>query len=236
MSRNRSMPSRLSFWSLPRYTAGLTLLSLTTINIPSLAQESVAEQVRQLTEAMNRVQAQLQASQRQLEEMRAQLRALQASEGIPAESSAGQTGESDAAKLAAQVDELRERQAVQETQIAVQEQTKVESESKFPVKVSGLVLMNGFVNTRNVDMVCNPDARSTGRRQYGCVDTADDSRPGYARTAPSGRAQPRRPSRGFRWKLGCWRVYERIWSRSGPLAYGSCGSGLGSHRAVLLHG
>lgn len=167
MSRNRSMPSRLSFWSLPRYTAGLTLLSLSTINIPSVAQESVAEQVRQLTEAMNRVQAQLEASQRQLEEMRTQLRALQASEGIPAESSANQTGESDAAKLAAQVDELRERQAVQETQIAVQEQTKVESGSKFPVKVSGLVLMNGFVNTRNVDMSATPTLAVPGAGSTG---------------------------------------------------------------------
>ena len=50
----------------------------------------------------------------------------------------------------------RDDMTLQEAQIAVQEQTKVESESRFPVKVSGLVLMNGFVNTRAVDMAATP--------------------------------------------------------------------------------
>ena len=41
---------------------------------------------------------------------------------------------------------------MQESQIATQEQAKVESESKYSVKITGLLLMNGFVNTRAVDM------------------------------------------------------------------------------------
>jgi hypothetical protein len=121
----------------------------------ALAQD-VTDKVRQLTEAMSRVQAQLNESQRQLEQMRHQLAALQGETGISKDSTPAQTAESDAAKLAAQVEDLRERQSLQESQVAVQEQTKVESESRFPVKVSGLVLMNGFVNTRNVDMAATP--------------------------------------------------------------------------------
>jgi hypothetical protein len=120
------------------------------------AQEDVAEKVKQLTEAMTRVQAQLDESQRQLEEMRRQLLTLKGEGATAANPPAPQTAESDAAKLAAEVEDLRERQSLQETQIAVQEQTKVESESRFPVKVSGLVLMNGFVNTRAVDMAATP--------------------------------------------------------------------------------
>jgi hypothetical protein len=120
------------------------------------AQEDVADKVRHLTEAMSRVQAQLDESQRQLEEMRHQLSALQGETGKATDPASSQTAESDAVKLATEVEDLRERQSLQEAQIAVQEQTKVESESRFPVKVSGLVLMNGFVNTRAVDMAATP--------------------------------------------------------------------------------
>ena len=120
------------------------------------AQDEMTEKVKQLTQAMSRVQAQLNDSQRQLEEMRRQLAALQNGAGNAAGPAPSQIEESDAARLAAQVEDLRERQSVQESQIAVQEQTKVESESRFPVKVSGMVLMNGFVNTQNVDMAATP--------------------------------------------------------------------------------
>jgi len=131
------------------------------------AQDDVAEKVKQLTEAMTRVQAQLNESQRQLEEMRQQLAELQIRAGKASDPAPSQTADSDAAKLAAQVEDLRERQSLQEAQIAVQEQTKVESESRFPVKVSGLLLMNGFVNTRNVDMAATPTLAVPGSGSAG---------------------------------------------------------------------
>ena len=127
------------------------------------AQDDVAEKVKQLTEAMSRVQAQLNESQKQLEELRQQLAALQGASAPAGE----QNGASDAAKLAAQVEDLRERQALQETQIAVQEQAKVESESKYPVKLSGLVLMTGFANTGNVDMAATPTIAIPGSGSSG---------------------------------------------------------------------
>src|ERR1700728_4202665 len=54
------------------------------------------------------------------------------------------------------LDEIRERQAIEESQIATHEITKVETESKYPLKVSGLLLLNGFVNTRQVDVSASP--------------------------------------------------------------------------------
>ena len=164
MRRKCSMPSRY------RRRAGLVALLSTLMIVPSCAaQQSVAEQVRQLTAAMDRVQSQLEASQRQLEEMRRQLEALQGHAETVADPPSAQAAQLDAAKLAAQVDELRERQTMQETQIGVQEQTKVESESRFPVKVSGLVLMNGFVNTRNVDMPSTPTLAVPGGGSTGAT-------------------------------------------------------------------
>ena len=154
------MPSDRSCYG-PRGKSALILTLFCALSVclcPCIAraQEDVAEKVKQLTEAMTRVQAQLDESQRQLEEMRRQLLTLKGEGATAANSPTPQTAESDAAKLAAEVEDLRERQSLQETQIAVQEQTKVESESRFPVKVSGLVLMNGFVNTRAVDMSATP--------------------------------------------------------------------------------
>lgn len=162
MRQNRSMISRISYRSV--YGELLALLCLLSAGFEARAQQSVGDQVQQLTDAMNRVQAQLDASQRQLEELRRQLASLQGVNVPPSP-----PAESDAAKLAAQVDELREHQAVMESQIAVQDQTKVESESKFPVKVSGLVLMNGFVNTRNVDMAATPTVAVPGAGSTGAT-------------------------------------------------------------------
>jgi hypothetical protein len=59
-------------------------------------------------------------------------------------------------ELQSAVQEIRDREAMQESQIATQEQTKIESESKYPVKVTGLLLFNGFVNTRAVDNPATP--------------------------------------------------------------------------------
>jgi hypothetical protein len=62
----------------------------------------------------------------------------------------------DAEQLAAQVEALKENQAMQQSEIATHEQSKVESASKYPVKVSGLILLSAFVNTGQVDMPATP--------------------------------------------------------------------------------
>lgn len=124
--------------------------------------EILAQQMQKLTDAMGRVQAQLEQSQRELAAMRAQLSALQsqvAQNEAPAAPSTSSSG--------ATIDDLRERQAIDETQIATQEQSKVESESRYPVKITGMLLLNGFVNSGDVDMpatptVAFPGAGSTG--------------------------------------------------------------------------
>jgi hypothetical protein len=129
-------------------------------------QESLSQQIQKLTEAMASTQAQLELSERQIIEMQKQLKALQqqmaqnsSTETAPAppisvsSSSAAQNQPTD---IPSAVQDIREREAIQESQIATQEQTKVESESKFPVKVTGLLLLNGFVNTGAVDMAATP--------------------------------------------------------------------------------
>jgi hypothetical protein len=125
--------------------------------------ESLRQQLQQLTDAMTHTQAQLEESQRQLQEIRGQLAALQKqlAESAPATTAAS------TAQLSAAVNEIREQQSLEESQIATHEQAKVESESKFPVKLNGLILFNGFVNTRQVDLPATPTIVLPGKGTTG---------------------------------------------------------------------
>jgi hypothetical protein len=56
---------------------------------------------------------------------------------------------------------------MQDAQIATHDQTKVGSESKYPVKITGLILFNGFVNTSGVDIPATPTVASPGSGSTG---------------------------------------------------------------------
>lgn len=114
---------------------------------------ALALKVQQLTEALSQAQKQIEQSQHELEQLRAQLSTIQ--QQLADNSDAAATS-SSAAQLSAAVEQIREQQALAETQIATHEQSKVESESKYPVKLSGLVLLTGFVNTAQVDNPVTP--------------------------------------------------------------------------------
>jgi hypothetical protein len=143
-------------------------------------QNSISQQVQRLNDAMVNAQGQIEESQRQLSEMRRQLAALQAQ--MTGSQSNNQTLASDslvagshassnntAATYAAEIQDIRERQSIQESQIATHEQTKVESESKYPVKITGLLLFNGFVNTNAVDIPATPTVAIPGSGNTGAT-------------------------------------------------------------------
>jgi hypothetical protein len=139
--------------------------SLRHISAQTADQAALEQKIQQLTDAMAKTQAQLEESQRELATMRQQLSALQremSQNGAETTMTASAPGSSPAAaqeepeSTAGAIQDLRERQAIVESEIATQAQSKVESESKYPVKLTGLLLMNGFVNTTGVDMATTP--------------------------------------------------------------------------------
>jgi len=140
-------------------------------------QESLSQKIQELTDAMTRTQAQLEQSQHQLDEMRRQLAALESQmkqgggvvsvPATPATESSTATNQAGPVTSASQIQDIRERQALQQSQIATHEQTKVESESKYPVKITGLLLLNGFVNTNAVDMAATPTLAVPGSGSTG---------------------------------------------------------------------
>src|SRR6201988_1804268 len=152
--------------------------SMPLLGAQTTTQQGIAQQIQDLTNAVTRTQAELQATQRELVDMRMQLAALKqqievsgsgpvgaaplsaSGSSDPASSVAPQSGSASAETSAIQ--DLRERQALQESQIATLDQSKVESESKYPVKLTGLILMNGFVNTGAVEMPATPTVALPG--------------------------------------------------------------------------
>jgi uncharacterized coiled-coil protein SlyX len=136
-------------------------------------QDSLSQQIQRLTDAMARTQAQLEQSQAQLDEMRKQLAALQsqmaqdAAATVSPATSSSSAPQVTSAAMAAEIRDIREHQSIQASQIATHEQAKVESESKYPIKITGLLLLNGFVNTKAVDMPATPTLALPGTGSTG---------------------------------------------------------------------
>jgi chromosome segregation ATPase len=149
--------------NLPGYRLLIPMLLLATglvdaqqtRNNPPSVTETVQAQVDRLAEMVNREQAALESSQRQIEELRRQVAALQG-QLVETRQAPQQTEEEAVARLNADVESIREHQELQQSQIATHEQDKVESASKYPVKLTGLILMNTFVNTAAVDVIQSP--------------------------------------------------------------------------------
>lgn len=147
---------RRAMWIVPLFAAVF-------IAAPRLsAQESVTEKMERLDSAILRVQTQVEESQRELRELQQQMATLRQQAGFPVKDSPVVPALPDAARLAAAVEEIRERQDAQEAALAAHEQAKVESASKYPVTVNGMILINGFVNTRAVDWPSTPTLALSG--------------------------------------------------------------------------
>jgi hypothetical protein len=157
----------------PRRAIGVVALvaaSMISLACPSYCQSSAAQSVRietteerlqRLSASVLRVQAQMDAYKTELQDLETQLAALRqqmeaggGGTAIPAP--VGATNRGDPAVLSTSIEEVNERQAVEESQIATHEQSKVETVSKYPLKVTGLLLFNSYVNTRRVDTAVNP--------------------------------------------------------------------------------
>jgi hypothetical protein len=157
------------------------VLSARSVRGQSASQEALAQKVQELNDAMARTQALLEKSQHELEEMRLQLSDLQRQIALGSSSAAAplasvvagstpsEPSQDSSDSTGATIQDLRERQAVQESEIAAQEQTKVESESKYPVKVTGMLIMSGFKNTGGVDLAASPSVATGGPGNAGAT-------------------------------------------------------------------
>lgn len=160
-------------WMIPPTLWIVLIPAVQTVHAQNASPAALSAQIEHLTNAIARTQSQLDESQRELDEMRKELSQLKGQvanntpgSGTPAVEDT-QDSSSAADANAAAVDDLREREAVNESKIATHEQDKVESESKYPVRVTGLLLLNGFVNTSAVNAASTPTVAVPGSGSTG---------------------------------------------------------------------
>ncbi len=134
----------------------LIFLLLTLLPSPALRAQNVsqsnspaaalsqAELVERLAVSVDQAEAKLKASQAELDALKQQLEQMRAE--VAASRLPQQTADSKS----------DEQSGLEESQIATLDQIKVESVSKFPLRISGTILLNGFFNTGHVDQASAP--------------------------------------------------------------------------------
>lgn len=122
--------------------------------------QALQQRVDKLAAMLAQEESALQESQLRIHELHKQVAELQAdlagAQNTAPTTSSGR-GHGDAiARLDSEVNAMREQQELQQSEIATHDQTKVESASKFPVKLTGLILVNAFLNSTGVDSIQTP--------------------------------------------------------------------------------
>lgn len=140
----------------------LTTLSAKAQSGSSLEAPPVSQQLEKLASALRATEQQVEQSQQQIGQMQAEierLRAQLAATAVPAQQGRAATpplqptNENDARAA-----ETSEEMDVLKSISAQQQQTKVESSSRLPVRLTGLVLFNTFVNQGVVDQIDLPSS------------------------------------------------------------------------------
>ena len=148
---------------VPLYAQSTTSVPSAPSSSPTADPHSVEleQKVETISSALAVTHQQLQQSQQEIEQLREELaqikKQLALVQPVPAQSS-GTADAVDAAKnTATTIEALQEQQQTLEAQVKLHDQTKVESSSKYPLRVSGLILFNSFINRGTVDNIDLPE-------------------------------------------------------------------------------
>lgn len=115
------------------------------------------QKLEAISSSLVATQQQLQQSQQQIQQLQEELTKIRkqlASAQLPPVTSSSSVAVTEAVK--AETEDIKERQDIQEAQIKLHEQTKTESSSKYPLRITGLILFNSFVNKGVVDNIDLP--------------------------------------------------------------------------------
>ena len=116
--------------------------------VPPVAESEFNRHLDELTSKLDSMRQQLVESQNQMEELRNELRSLR--EQL-AEKSQSDAAARDADSLRASVTQLREETDLLQAQVKQHDQTKVETSSKYPLRLSGALLVTSIFNSGNAD-------------------------------------------------------------------------------------
>ncbi len=118
--------------------------------------DEINRRLNDVTAALNQSQQLLEKSLFEIQQLRAQLNSLRAQEthapggmgsiALPGEQTNVDLTATSSSRLKDDVESLREEQHVLQAEIKQHDQIKVETASKYPLRISGLVLFNAFSN------------------------------------------------------------------------------------------
>jgi len=105
--------------------------------------------------ALNSMQHQLDDSKQQIDQLRSELEQVHA-QLAAANGGTPQAAAEAASQLESSVQQLQNEDEILQAEVKQHDQTKVESVSKYPVKITGLVLFSSFLNNGAVDNIDLP--------------------------------------------------------------------------------
>jgi regulator of replication initiation timing len=120
---------------------------------PSAGEADFARHLDQLTNQLDNMRRQLQDSQKEMDELRNELRGLR---DQLAEKSESAKASQDQGALTSSVEKLREDTDVLQAEVKQHDQIKVETASKFPVRISGTILFTSALNSGTPDNIDLP--------------------------------------------------------------------------------
>jgi len=140
----------MSAWIVLATFSSVTCVGAQQTAGDNLPTNSVLEtRLDKLLNAIESVQQQISVSQKQIEALSLEVRDVRAQLGSA-------DGSAHAAELNQAIAQLQEASDVQQSEIKQHDQTKVESGSKYPVKLSGMILFSSFMSSAAVNDVNLP--------------------------------------------------------------------------------
>ena len=120
--------------------------SQSSVPVPApAATQPTAQDMADMARALGEVRQELKDERQRVDDLTTEVR------GLRAIVASGGGGAADAQSLKTAVDQLHDDQEVVQSQVKTLQQTKVETESKYPVTLTGMVLFNSFVVDGAVD-------------------------------------------------------------------------------------
>jgi hypothetical protein len=149
----------------------LTQVQASSSSSPANDSSSKLEQrLQAISSSLDEANQQLDQSRKEIQQLRqelSQIRGQLAATKPISEQSIHEDEVDTARTTASAIEDLQERQQTLEEQAKVHEQTKVESDSKYPIRVTGLILFNSFINRGIVDNIDLPEVALAGSNDSG---------------------------------------------------------------------
>ncbi|MBB5338654.1 hypothetical protein [Tunturiibacter gelidoferens] len=144
-----------------------------SLSSPADARSAKLEQrIETISSSLDEAHQQLEQSRKQILQLQRELllikEQLAATQPVHSEQSSADNSNVDVAKTTASaIEDLQERQQTLEEQVKLHEQTKIESDSKYPVRITGLILFNSFINKGIVDNIDLPEVALSASNDSG---------------------------------------------------------------------